>query len=232
MPSAVTDRAITEVGAQEMPAFPKIIRTDGLARLLLLVFGPALAGLAVLAAISVGSGITISTFVREYKSSAEYPFVGLLSDVGILLWTATASISLFSSMVLRKWKSKKPAADFFLYSALLTALLTIDDFFLIHESVSVRDRYIFLGYLVGMLFILIKSREYIADSPYELLFLTLFFFGMSLFVDLFQHRIEGVIGDWRIFFEDGFKFLGIVGWFAYFASCCFETLSVRSPEQP
>lgn len=205
-------------------SFPKIIRTDGLARVLLLVFGPAIAGLIVLAEISVGSGITISTFVREYKAGAEYPFVGLLSDVGILIWTATASISLFSSMVLRKWKRNKTAADFFLYSAVLTALLMIDDFFLIHESVSIRDRYIFLGYLVGLLFVLIKSREYIAVSRYELLFLSLLFFGMSLFVDMFQNRIEGAIGDWRILIEDGFKFLGIVGWFAYFAKSCFETL--------
>jgi hypothetical protein len=85
-----------------MSAFPKIMRTDGLARLLVLMFVPTIVGLIVLAAISVGSGITISTFVREYKSSAEYPFVGLVPDVGILIWTATASISLFSSMVLRK----------------------------------------------------------------------------------------------------------------------------------
>lgn len=227
------DMLVLSQRGEKMPTtLPKIVRTEGLARVLLLVFVPAIVGLLVLAAISVGSGITISTFVRESKASVEYPFVGLLSDIGILIWTAAASICLFTSLVLRKWKSDRLVADFLLYSGVLTTLLMLDDFFLIHETVALRDRYLFLAYLLGVVFIMVRFRKLIQHSAYELLFVSLFFFGLSLFVDVGQNRVEEVIGDWRILVEDGFKFLGIVGWFAYFARYCFRALSPASSERP
>ena len=213
-----------------MKAILKVVKTEGLARILLLLFLPAILGLVTLALISRQSEIPISTFVREYKSSAKYPYVGLVSDIGILIWTATASICIFSSIVLRKWKSNKLVSDFFLYIGVLTTILMIDDFFLIHESVTLQDRYIFAGYLIGILVILVKFRTYIQSSEYELLFISLFFFGMSLMVDLNQHGIERVLGDWRILLEDGFKILGIVGWFGYLTRCCFFALASHSSE--
>lgn len=116
---------------------------------------------------------------------------------------------------------------FFLYFGFASAFLLLDDFFLIHEQASsfgFSEKYFFLIYgliIMGGLFIF---RREILASDYLLLVIALGFLGASIGVDVIQSRIEGLIGEWRILFEDGFKFLGIVGWMGYFAHCSFAEL--------
>ena len=66
-----------------------------------------------------------------------------------------------------------------------------------------------------------KFAKYILETERLILLIALFFLGLSFSIDLFQYRIEPFMGQWRILLEDGFKFLGIVGWLGYFAHSCF-----------
>jgi hypothetical protein len=51
------------------------------------------------------------------------------------------------------------------------------------------------------------------------------FLGLSVSVDVVQDQIEAILGTWRILVEDGFKLLGIAGWFGYFLRCALGALS-------
>jgi hypothetical protein len=100
----------------------------------------------------------------------------------------------------------------------------LDDFFLGHETLQEyvgSEKIIYLFYVFSLLGILIVFRDCILESDYIALIIALGFLGLSVSIDIFQESIELVIGQWRILLEDGFKLLGIVGWFGYFARYCY-----------
>ena len=65
---------------------------------------------------------------------------------------------------------------------------------------------------------------------YLIFLIGIIIFGLSILIDVFQYRIESYIGQWRIFLEDGFKFVGIVGWFGYLGRCCFIKIKTNMDE--
>jgi hypothetical protein len=80
---------------------------------------------------------------------------------------------------------------------------------------------IVLSYLIlTVLFLFINFRE-ILSSEYLLLGLALAMFGLSIFLDaadLDDYDRYGLFfsEQFQIFLEDGFKFVGIATWLAYF----------------
>jgi hypothetical protein len=210
------------------------------------LYCPALAILLSVAFASSQTGVSLALFTRD--PSAVYtldladaktdllirPFIGVVSNVGVLLWTASATICLFGSAVLRHSLDKPRFSTFLLCAGLLTTLLTLDDFFLLHETVFPRilglsETVLFVAYGGLVLGGVITFRKCILETEYLLLFISLGFFGLSLFVDALQKLIERTFGDWRILLEDGFKLLGIVGWLGYFSRCSFKAMRSRQP---
>jgi hypothetical protein len=64
-----------------------------------------------------------------------HPLSGFLSNLGILLWCAAASICSFAAMTLRKIKPRD-IFWFLLSSAVLSAYLMFDDLFQFHEELA------------------------------------------------------------------------------------------------
>lgn len=66
-------------------------------------------------------------------------FRGAFSNIGVLLWWAAAIVSAFTYFLLhipsRAAPFTKRAKAFFLYMAVLTTLLALDDLFMFHEEV-------------------------------------------------------------------------------------------------
>jgi len=179
-------------------------------------------------------GVSLAMLTRDPASIAKiHPFIGVVSNLGVLLWTASATICLFSWALFRHRLNEMRFATFLLCSGLLTTLLLLDDFFLLHDAIfphyfGVNEKVAFLGYgglIIGWMVIF---RKCIRRTEYLILLTALVFFGLSLFIDVFQHPIQSVIGNARIFFEDGFKLLGIVGWFGYFLRCCLVQLGDKT----
>ena len=181
---------------------------------------------AVVAA-SVGMDVSIAMFTRDPAAVAHiHPFIGVVSNLGVMLWTASATICLFSWAILRSSLDEMKFSTFLLCSGLMTTLLLFDDLFLLHDDIfpryfGVKEKIVFLVYVGLILFGMVKFKECILETEYLVLIIALGFFGLSVFIDVLQPRIESFIGHWRILFEDGFKLLGIVGWFGYFLRCCF-----------
>ena len=187
---------------------------------------------------SIQMGIPMYKFMRDPASFLKVPVsIGVISNLGVLLWCASATICLFSWAILRGRTSETKLSDFFLYFGLLTILLMLDDLFLFHERLfprlfQVPENVTYICYggltLCGM----IIFKRCIIKTEYLILLVAFIFFGLSLTVDsLLHHSIEQFVGHWRILFEDGFKWLGIVSWFGYFSRCCLVQISEIASER-
>lgn len=159
-----------------------------------------------------------------------HPFVGVLSNIGIMLWIATATIGLFSWMILRNNSGETRFSIFLLCSSLMTMLLSLDDLFMFHETILGKEEIVFSVYGCLILCGIVIFKRCILKTKYLTLLIAFGFFGLSLLIDLFQDSVQSFIGEWRILFEDGFKFIGIISWFGYFSICCFTAIRKKDRE--
>lgn len=123
-------------------------------------------------------------------------------------------------------------AQFLLYSGSLTTLLTLDDFFLLHDNLmpeylGISGKLLGVGYGCLILLGTLRHHKSIRNTDYIVLLSALGFFGLSILVDSLQYLVEGVIGSWRVLLEDGFKLLGIAGWLGYYCRCGLTAIGHR-----
>ena len=204
-------------------------------KILLVLYLPIVLLFVFLGSISRTSGdITLSYFTRDISAVGGLPFyAGLVSQIGGLLWSAALAICAFTYFLLRKQDSGA-SRRFVLHAALLTGVLLVDDFFLFHEDIGpdylhIGEKVIVLFYLfLCMGFLLVNIRE-ILSSEYILLGAALGMFGLSIFVDAVDldeiDLYERLVSDQlEIFLEDGFKFVGVATWLAYFARYGYQKI--------
>lgn len=178
--------------------------------------------LLLVAGVSVWADIPVGDFTRDPAYLGEMsPFSGFLSNLGVLSWCAGAMVCFMAWAVLAKQNTQPKLALFYLLAGLYTVLLMLDDLFLLHEEIfpiflPFDEKIIFGGYGLLLISGLYYFRELVLNSRYRFLILAMGFFAMSVGIDLIQDEVELILGSWRILFEDGFKFLGIVCWLAYF----------------
>ena len=189
-----------------------------------------LLALFILAAITLSSvymDIPIYKFMRDPSAITNAsPFIGIISNFGVLLWCTSAAICLFSWIILSHRLYETEFSNFILCSGLMTVLLLIDDFFRLHEYIfpkflGLPEKIVIMGYGTLVIIGFINFRKCILKTKFLILLVAIGFFGLSLGVDLFQKYIEQLVGQWRILFEDGFKLLGIISWLGYFLRSCY-----------
>lgn len=149
-----------------------------------------------------------------------YPFIGVISNIGILFWCSTSAICLFSSAIHSQRKHTEVSV-FLFFSGLLTLLLLLDDLFMFHDTIFPHYLFIpkiavYLGYLLLMTIYFIKFGKLILTTEYTILYIACGFFALSMICDVFwvQNSMEFLV-------EDGFKLFGIVTWFIFFIRTCF-----------
>ena len=188
------------------------------------VYIPIILLLCIVSATSSLTDIPVGVFCRdtvavltEQKITSLFglkinPFVGIISNIGILLWCASASIYLFAFLlkyVVNKQKHNNKSWCL-LFLSLFSLLLLFDDLFLFHEVIAPRflipEETIYACYVAIMLYLLIKFKNIFLNTEIVLLCLTLLFFFLSITIDLFVSSI---------LLEDGLKLLGIASWASY-----------------
>jgi hypothetical protein len=192
---------------------------------------PALGVLAIIATASLVGGIPVPSMTRDIAALGHlHPLAGVLSNLGILLWAATAAVCLFVAITERDTLSA-PVARCLLFAGLLSAWLMLDDCFQIHEDLSprylhFRERYVYLTLALAVAAHLWTSRAVILRSRWSLLALAFVFLGTSAMLDTLLLHWAQQIGEWEFFYEDGAKWLGIVCWNAYHLGACAERLAL------
>jgi hypothetical protein len=161
-------------------------------------------------------GIPIGHLTRDPHIIVSAPlYTGFLSQVGIFFWSASAAICIFTAKLLSKKSENLKIKRFLIVSGMLTLVLGLDDAFLLHEGISpylgISEKAIFASYGGFVLFYLVRFYSIILKTEYVLLGLALFFFGLSIALDVIDPQ-----GIDPFLFEDGAKLVGIVSWLAYF----------------
>lgn len=171
--------------------------------------------------------VPINQLTRDAMAVAKGKFYfGALSNIGLLLWNATASICLFTHFTLGKVNFVY--GNFFLSAGLFSLMLLLDDMFMIHEEVfhhylGINEMVLLLFYPLFISYFLLRYRHIIMRTSYLILLSALCCMAGSLAIDF----VFSTIQDKYLLFEDGFKFLGIVGWSCYFCETCVHVLKSR-----
>jgi hypothetical protein len=153
-------------------------------------------------------------------SVAGWPFyLGFVSNVGALLWTAAASIFLFSFCVHRSSGGDTEWGRFLLCSGLFVGLLGLDDLFMLHEQVfpnylSISQSLVVASYAGLAALYVARFAAVIAQTAYPVFVAAIAMLAASATLDQIHDHFSiafGVAG----FFEDAAKLLGIGTWLSY-----------------
>ncbi len=116
-------------------------------------------------------------------------------------------------------------------------MLLLDDLFLFHEVLA--ERYLGLGKKVVIAaYALIAAtwlalfRHTIVQLGSALLFVALAFFALSVTADVALEELLRNLGSWRLFPEDGLKFLGTASWCGYYVPISFRSLVSTASARP
>jgi hypothetical protein len=152
------------------------------------------------------------------------PYIGMLSNIGIILWSGTAGVLLFSAVTLKGKRDRL----FLLLAFAFTLVLLLDDLFLMHDMVFPQDlhisEYFLYGFyaLLALLLVIFYTRYILQKTPFILLFIAFFLFAFSISVDTIVKYTDIKHG---FFMEDGSKFIGIVCWMVYFTSIAYRKVT-------
>jgi hypothetical protein len=189
----------------------------------ILIYGLAF---TLIAMVALQPFLPIGNLTRDPLVVAKGKFYfGALSSLGILGWMATSTICMCTYYMLSDSRDKK-TRSFFLFSGIFTLFLLFDDLFMIHDVIfphylGISEKVVLALYPILTAYLLIYYRGRIASSSYARLFIALAFLGLSNAVDTIFPKVN----DLDLIFEDGFKFLGIIGWAIYFFDTAFTVLN-------
>lgn len=148
-----------------------------------------------------------------------HPFVGVVSNLGALIWCTAAVVCLFSYFILKKNVSTK-SASFMMWSGLLTTMLLFDDLFMFHDylaitHLNIEQTTVYIIYFILALTWFFYFFDEIRVIDFPIFLLAGLFLGLSVVGDFILPQ-EGI----AYMFEDASKFFGIVTWTIYFVRAC------------
>jgi len=153
--------------------------------------------------------IKLSLVVRDLAQTCGYPIgVGMISNIGILLWGAAASICFFTTFL---ESINRELSKLLLLGGAFSSLLCIDDFFLLHDRYIGPD-FLNLTYLAISILILVRFRKILREIGLFNLVISILLLGLSIFFDGVIQQIFNQSYELTQLIEEWFKFLGIVCW--------------------
>ena len=158
--------------------------------------------------------IKLSLVVRDLAQTCGYPIgVGMISNIGILLWGAAASICLFTTF---SGKINSDISKLLLLGGAFSGLLCVDDFFLLHDRYIGPD-FLNLTYLAISILILVRFKKILKKIGLFNLVISILFLGLSIFFDGVIQQIFNQSYELTQLIEEGFKFIGIACWLNFWS---------------
>ena len=168
--------------------------------------------------------VKLSLVVRDLAQTCGYPIgVGMISNIGILLWGAAASICLFTTFSER---INRESSKLLLLGGIFSSLLCIDDFFLLHDRYIGPD-FLNLTYLSISIFLLVRFQKILKKIGLFNLVISILFLGLSIFFDGVIQQIFNQSYELTQLIEEGFKFIGIACWLNFWCKASYYALKFR-----
>lgn len=192
--------------------------------LLLVAYGLAVLGLVGLVVVNVIADVPLRLFFTDPVAEFSAPmYVGLISNLGIVLWASAASVCLLGAWLLRLDPARKEQTRFLAAAGLVSSVLLFDDLYLLHEEIlperlHIPQPIVLAAYVVLVAWFLFRFRSLIEGTDFVLLVLAGVFFAGSVLIDvIFPDGEFSIVDDLpgRDLVEDGPKLLGIVSWTIY-----------------
>ena len=187
----------------------RINSREQISRIMLLAIVPSLVVYVIILYLSVSAGIDPILVLRDPIQACDYPtVVGMISNLGVLMWASATSITLFASfsgfVEQIKWRR------FLYFGSFLSGFLCLDDLFLLHDR-HVGQNFIYITYAIFALFILFRFYKLILQSYPLPFFVSTTLLGLSILSDKFQESLFISYSTMQLY-EEGFKFVGIACW--------------------
>ena len=168
--------------------------------------------------------IKLSLVLRDLAQTCGYPIgVGMISNIGILLWGAATSICLFTTF---SQNINSDSSKLLLLGGLFSGLLCIDDFFLLHDRYIGPD-FLNLTYLTISIFILVRFKNILKNIGLFNLVISILLLGLSIFFDGVIQQIFNQSYESTQLIEEWFKFLGMVCWLNFWCKASSYSLKFR-----
>lgn len=145
-------------------------------------------------------------------------FRGIMSTLGIAIWLACGAICIFTAWCIRGRESLAQFRPLLIAGGVLTLMLTSDDGLMLHDRLK-HQLWFYLTYALLSMFIVLRFFRLLQKMDFMALVLSGGCLAMSIFVDLIQMDIP-VAYPTSQFFEEGFKFIGIIGWSYFWMRTC------------
>ena len=198
----------------EKPRFKNILRALSVAAL------PGLVIYVLAISLSAMAGIKGILVIRDLAQTCDSPLgVGLISNLGYLLWIATAAIALFSAYATPTYSQHK-LKDLLLCGGWFSFILCIDDMFLLHDR-YIGQTFLYVVYAIFAFLIVFKFRDQLLKNGGEIFILAATLLAFSVLTDKFQRDIADIMPikyETIQLFEEGVKFLGITTWLYFWWS--------------
>mgnify|MGYP001325455844 FL=1 len=198
----------------EKPRFKNILRALSVAAL------PGLVIYVLAISLSAMAGIKGILVIRDLAQTCDSPLgVGLISNLGYLLWIATAAIALFTAYATPTYNQHK-LKDLLLCGGWFSFILCIDDMFLLHDR-YIGQTFLYVVYAIFAFLIVFKFRDQLLKNGGEIFILAATLLAFSVLTDKFQRDIADIMPikyETIQLFEEGVKFLGITTWLYFWWS--------------
>ena len=162
------------------------------------------------------AGIDGQKVIRDLAQTCSTPAgVGLLSNLGYLMWLAAAAVALFTAYgglpgIKGKQKELLTGGGWF------SLILCIDDMFLLHDR-YIGQTFLYVVYMLFSVLIATRYRKQLIAYKGEIFLLAVALLGTSIAIDLLQpvERDQPAVYMISQLIEEGSKFLGIATWVLY-----------------
>lgn len=197
---------------------------------IIMTFVPSLLVLVVIAIFAIAFEVPVELMTKDIAVIGGVPpLSGFLSSLGAFGWCSSATVCFFSAITLRGFKPKK-IFNFFLFSGCLSIYLAFDDFFMFHELLApkylkVKEAYILIAIMIAVTAYLASFYKLILTTDYLIFVLAFSFLTISVLFDVAQYKSINLINldnNSESFYEDGFKWLGIISWLSYFSCTAYQ----------
>jgi len=192
---------------------------------MLCVVLPALLFYGASVLILTDSGFTLREILRDpARQTGLSSFLGFVSNIGVSLWVSPVAICCFS-LLTGATRGQSRHTELLVLLGLLSLLLAVDDFFLLHER-YVYQKGIFLFYAVCVLTLLVRHFRRIIEIDGFSFMLSGLLLASSIIIDMKQRKIPFDYAHVQVV-EEGCKFVGAALWLYFCGRTAAQRVSLE-----